>query len=75
MRSDTLAPAVPAICTVLRLRVVACLAACLLAYGTGSWMPMVHMVRLGEARGLAKPVASQLLMYQGLGNVSMRLPL
>lgn len=60
--------------TLLRSRIVLWLAACVLCYGLGGWLVVVHIVRLGLERGLSTAGASRLLLFVGLGNCSMRVP-
>ena len=60
--------------TVAREPVVMWLGGCTFAYGLGTWVAIVHVIRLSTERGLEPSEASSLLFLIGMGNALLRLP-
>jgi len=59
---------------IMRLRRVQLMCGCTFFFGFGSWINVVHIVKIGLESGLSEAAASRLLIYVASGSLVMRVP-
>ena len=62
------------VCELLHSRRFQLLAAAYLGFGLGSWVAVVHLVRMAMDGGMVEAEAARLLLFLSLGSVLLRLP-